>query len=373
MGTTIHLQIDALSTQSGYDEKHYLCRKEKIVMHSSLIPARRRGAAIITLLLLAPFIAEILEGSTHLTNLFAFPSQVGVYGSAALLIRVLVRSQRKGWIALLLLAVAYGLAEECVILQTSLYPLFVADPQHIYGRVLGVNWMYLLWAVGYESVWSIILPIQLTELLFPDLRDDPWLGRRGLIVTATCFLLASFGTWFWWTQVAVPKFTKIHYQTPPLTIVIALVVIAALVGLALISPTFSRSIQASSRTAPHSWLVGVIAFVLGLLWFAPLLLHYGIFPTFPFALALVLILVLAVGTLWLILYWSAAQGWGDRQRLGLIFGALLASMLAGFLLSGIALPIDFIWKSAWDLIALFALIYLSWKIRHRAVAQPQEA
>src|SRR5690242_19020082 len=135
MGTTIHLQIDALFTQSGYDEKHYLCRKEKIVMHSSLIPSRRRGAALITLLLLSPFIAEILEGSTHLTNLFAFPLQVGVYGSAALLIRVLVRSQRKGWIALLLLATTYGLAEECLILQTSLYPLFVADPQHIYGRV----------------------------------------------------------------------------------------------------------------------------------------------------------------------------------------------------------------------------------------------
>jgi len=157
-------------------------------MRLSLFPLRRRGTALLALLVLAPLIAEVLEGSTHLTNLFAFPTQIGVYGCAALLIRAIVRSQRKGWIALLLLGIAYGLAEECVILQTSLYPLFVADPQHIYGRVLGVNWIYLFWAVGYESIWSIVLPIQLTELLFPEQRDDPWLGRTGLLITAIFFL-----------------------------------------------------------------------------------------------------------------------------------------------------------------------------------------
>src|SRR5689334_21527266 len=128
-------------------------------MHSSLFPLRRRVAPILTLLVLAPVIAEILEGSTHLTNLFVFPVQIGVYGCAALLIRACVRSRRKGWIALLLLAIAYAVAEECVILQTSVTPLFAA--KHVYGRLLGVNWIYLLWAVGYESVWSIILPIQL--------------------------------------------------------------------------------------------------------------------------------------------------------------------------------------------------------------------
>lgn len=340
-------------------------------MHLSLFSLRRRVTALLTLLVLAPLIAEVLEGSTHLTNLFAFPTQIGVYGCAALLIRASVRSQRKGWIALLLLGIAYGLAEECLILQTSLYPLFVADPQHIYGRLLGVNWIYLLWAVGYESIWSIVLPIQLTELLFPEQRDDPWLGRTGLIVTAIFFLLASFATWFLWTQIAVPKFTKVHYQPPLLTIVTAFVVVVALVGLVLISRTPLRFARANTRVAPHPWLVGVVACVLGLLWFAPLLLHYGIFPAFPFVLALVFILALAVGTLWLILYWSAAQGWGDEQRLALIFGAILACMLAGFLFSGIALPIDFIWKGVCDLIAILVLSYLGWKIRRRAVALPE--
>lgn len=341
-------------------------------MRSSLLPLRRRVAPILTLLVLAPFVAEILEGSTHLTNLFAFPSQVGVYGCAALLIRAFC-SQRKGWTALLLLGIAYGVAEECVILQTSLFPLFAADPQHIYGRLLGVNWIYLLWAVGYESVWSIVLPIKLSELLFPDRRKDPWLGKVGFVIVAILFLLISFGTWRMWMSALSKYAPELHYQPPLLTIVVALIVIAALVASALALPASLRTASKSARRAPQPWLVGVVAFVLALLWFAPLLLHYGIFPAFPFALALVLILAWAAGAWWLIRYWSAGQGWGDGQGLALIFGALLASMLAGFLFGGITLPIDFIWKGVWDVLALLALIFLAWNIRHRAVVQAQEA
>ncbi len=334
-------------------------------MHSSLLPMRRRVAPILTLLILAPVVAEILEGSTHLTNLFVFPAQVGVYGCAALLIRAFVRSRHKGWIALLLLAIAYGLTEECVILQTSLTPLFAA--KHIYGRLLGVNWIYLLWAVGYESIWSIILPIQLTELLFPERRDDPWLGKAGLVIAAIVFLLASFFAWHLWMS-ALSKYAHgLHYQPPLLTIVVALIVIAALVAVALTLPASSQIGYKSSRRAPHPWLVGTIAFILGLFWFAPLLLHYGLFLEFPFALALVLILAWAAGALWLIRYWTTTQDWGDRQRVALIFGVLLASMLDGFLLAGITLPIDFIWKGVCDVVALLALVYLAWNIRRRAV------
>ena len=37
----------------------------------------------------------------------------------------------------------------------------------------------MLW---YESVYAIVLPIYLTELLFPAQRDELWLDRRGLAV-----------------------------------------------------------------------------------------------------------------------------------------------------------------------------------------------
>jgi hypothetical protein len=100
----------------------------------------------------------------------------------------------------LLLGIAFAIAEECIILQTSVSPpyqrlLFGSAPNASYLGAFGVNWAYLLWAVGYESVWGIMLPIQLTELIFPAWRDDPWLGRWGLVITAIIFLLPSFGIW----------------------------------------------------------------------------------------------------------------------------------------------------------------------------------
>jgi hypothetical protein len=338
-------------------------------MQSSM-PIRRRIAPIVTLLILAPVLVEVLFGSTRLTTLFVLIPEIGGYGCAALIIRALVRSQHKGWTAILLLSIAYGIAEECVILQSSLYPLFAADIQHIYGRALGVNWIYLLWAVGYEGVWGVVLSIQLTELIFPDRRDDPWLGIPGLIIAAICFLLASIVAWYSWTHVAVPRvYPGLHYQTPLLTIIVALVVIAALAAVALGSRLFSRQGQSYTRMAPRSWLVGLVAFVLSLLWFAQLLLHAGVFPTFPVAIAVVLILAWAAGAFFLIRYWATSKNWGDAQRMALIFGALMASMLVGYKLSGTVLPIDLIGKAVFNVIAIIGLLYLTWKIRQRKTTE----
>ena len=78
-------------------------------------------------------------------------------------------------------------------------------PFALYGRALGVNWVYLLFQLGYESIWAIALPIQLTELIFPTRRDDPWLSRWGLAIVAVVFLLASIATWYLF-RLAIPKF-----------------------------------------------------------------------------------------------------------------------------------------------------------------------
>jgi hypothetical protein len=339
-------------------------------MQSTLLPARRRVAPVVTLLILAPVIAEVLFGSTPLTRLVFLIPQIGAYGCGALIIRALVRSQGKGWTAILLLGIAYSLAEECVILQTSLYPLFAPDPQLIYGRALGVNWIYLLWALGYESVWSIILPIQLTELLFPDRRDDPWLGKRGLSIAAIFFLLASLIAWYSWTHLAVPSFyPSLNYQTPWLTTVIALMAIAALAAAALgLRPSF-RPAHSATRAAARPWVVALAAFVTGLLWFGLLLLHYGIAPSFPAGIPAVIALAAAFAVFSLVRYWSAGSGWQDSHRLAIIVGASVASMLAGFWLSGIALPIDLVGKLVFNVIAVLGLCSLAWKIQRRKASQ----
>ena len=89
----------------------------------------RHMRAVVTLVFLSPVIAEVLYGSTHLTTLFLLIPQMAVYGCAALIIREVVRRRGGGWPSILLLGIAFSIAEECLILQTSLAPLFfAADP-----------------------------------------------------------------------------------------------------------------------------------------------------------------------------------------------------------------------------------------------------
>jgi hypothetical protein len=76
----------------------------------------------------------------------------------------------------------------------------------------------------------------------------------------------------------------------------------------------------------------------------------------------------AVLALLLVGYPAAAQGWQDRQRLALIFGASLASMLGGVLVVLSAAPIDQIGKLVFDVIAIVLFAYLAWRLRRRPMA-----
>jgi hypothetical protein len=338
-------------------------------MRATLLLARRRAGPIGTLLLLAPIIIEFLFGSTHLSTFYLLLPQIGVYGCGALIIRALAQSRRRGWVAVLLMGLAFAVALECLILQTALAPLFIAaDPRHIYGRALGVNWVYLLFMLGYESIWAIVLPIQLTELLFPDRRDDPWLGRWGLVVASAVFLLASAGTWYLWGQAAHRFVEGPGYQAPPLTIAVALAAVATLFVVAL-GPWTSKPVGAkSARPAPRPWLVRLVAFWLALLWFVLVIFSVGVAPTVPAVAPAAFALLLAAIAFALVRRWSASSAWQDVHRLALVSGALFASMLLGFLVSGIALPVDLIGKLVLNILAVLGLSYLAWKIRRRKPA-----
>ena len=156
-----------------------------------------RIGPIITLLLLAPVISELLYGAVRVTTIFILIPEILTWGCSALLIREVVRRWHKGWQSMLLLGVALAVAEEWVIQQTSISPL-VSTGQHAYGRVWGINWIWFLWALGYESVWVVLIPVQLTELLFPGYRL--WLRTRGLVIASVAFLVGAFAAWYGWTQ-----------------------------------------------------------------------------------------------------------------------------------------------------------------------------
>jgi len=336
---------------------------------SSSRPMPPRAAPAIALLLLAPIVAEVLFGVTHVTTLFILIPQIGTWGCGALVIQSLVRRRRRGWKALLMLGIAFALAEECVIQQTSLAPLVGTDPNRVYGRLLGVNWVYLLWALGYESVWAVALPIQLVELIFPARRHDPWVGRRGLSIAAVAFVFASLVAWYSWTQVARPKVFHVPaYHPPLLAILIALAAIVILSVAALgLRPSPGPGRQ-RARRPPPPWRAGLSVFALGLPWFALVALAYGAAPALSPGVPLVGGLVLAGLAAFLADSWSAGASWLDMHRFAVICGALAASMLAGFQVSGTVLLIDYIGKLILNGIAVLLLARLCRTLRSRASA-----
>jgi hypothetical protein len=329
----------------------------------------RAAAPIAVLVFLSQVLTELLMGVVHITNLWLLVPEMGVYGSAALIIRELVRRRHRGWGMILLLGIAFAIAEECVILQTSLTPQFFPPAfSGNFGWAFGVQWIYLVALLWYESVYAIVLPIYLTELLFPAQRDELWLDHRGFALAVTIFLLSSIGVWWLWSHVGLQRYGSSTYQVPSVYIGIALVAIVVLVSGTLLLPQPSRPIRGSARRAWSPWLVGFMAFGHSLAWFVLIALAYipsamfpGVSPLIPIAIGLVWVgLALLV-----VRYLSDAHGWRDSHRLALIFGASLGSMLGGVLVIQAASPIDKIGKLIFDVIAIILFSYQAWQLRQR--------
>ena len=215
--------------------------------------ALRYRGAIWTLLILAPFIAEVLSGSTRLSILFVLIPEVMVWGCGALLCRELVRRWRAGAASLLMLGLALSIAEEFIIQQTSIAPLPFPGSNAGFGRYLGVNWLYFLFMLGFESTGVVLVPVQVTELFFPDRRNHPWLRKRGIIATCIVFLVGCRIAWYGWTQQARPRLNASPYHPPIVLILIGLTAIAALVLMAWLLRSVSSMRQRSRMSHRHEF------------------------------------------------------------------------------------------------------------------------
>lgn len=160
---------------------------------------RGRAWPVIFLLLLAPLIAEVLWGTTTVSEFPVYLIQIGLYGGGAVLIREVVHRWGGGWPSILLLGAAYGAIEEGLLEPNWFTP---ALQRHPYGIALGVFWTYAAWNIGYHAVFSIAFPILLTEMAFPPWRDKPWLGRTGMSVVGAVYAVnATAIGLLWWTFV----------------------------------------------------------------------------------------------------------------------------------------------------------------------------
>src|SRR5690606_10471673 len=137
-----------------------------------------------SLVVITPLAAELTFGSTPLRMAYLVLLWVPIYGAGVLLIRELVRRAGRGWPSILLLGIAYGMLEDGIGLQALTSPRLY-DAAEWGMRVGGVNLAYWEATAIYHTVFSVAIPIALTELLFSSHGRRPYLRTGGLVLTAT--------------------------------------------------------------------------------------------------------------------------------------------------------------------------------------------
>ncbi len=326
-----------------------------------------RALPAITLMLLAPMIAEILPGATRLSSAFVYPIEVLIWGGGAVMARYLTRRFRLGWLNLLLLALALAVAEECLIQQTSFAPLVVKLKGVEYARAGGFNYLYFLWAMIYEAVFVVLVPVTLCELIFPKRKDKGWLSGWGIGIICVLFLPACHAAWYGWNMVARVRFLhQPPYVLPPADIVAGAAAVCVPIALAVGPLRRVLARPAKPMTPPHPLVVFGLAVAFSVLLFGVLAMAFGIRPDVSPVIPVGVGAVLVVLTLALMPGWMAHARWGKWHDLGLTYGAIAGNcgiMFVGFI--GAA-PIDLWGKVGLDAIAGLMLLWLLVKVARRA-------
>ena len=223
-----------------------------------------------------------------------------MWGGGALMLRALARNLGLGWGSLILFGLGIAVAEEFVIQQTSFAPLVIKLKGVEWARAGGINYVYALWALGYEAVWVVLMPTLVAEMVFPERKTETWLSKTGLAIVGILFPIGSVMAWFGWTHIArVQTFHLPIYNPAPGQFAAALAAIAILFVWAIKFPPR----LAGGATPPSPVLVGLGGAIWSALWFALVVLAFGEMPelsapaVFAGFLALMLV-ILACMTRW---------------------------------------------------------------------------
>ncbi len=287
----------------------------------------KRILPAVFLVFTAPLTAEYLLASMPLTDIFpAFIFVTPIYGFGALLIRETVRRFGGGYPAMAALAFSYAAVEEGLSTCTLFNPDWMGLRLLDYGYIpaLGVSAVQMTFILSLHVIWSILVPVALSELVFYRRRREPWLGLPGLAVSAVLYAagaaLIALGTYH------TERFIPAAFQY-----VIAAVFIAAGIGL-FFRFRRNRPVSPSKRRAPGPLWTGIFSFsvtgVMMLFWiFGGRAWHVPAFVT---------VFVILAADICAAVYISAASKsliWSAAHRLALVSGAVGTYCWAGVFLS----------------------------------------
>lgn len=320
----------------------------------------------ITLMIFAPIIAELLPGSTRFSSIIVFPIEVLVWGGGALLIRYAVRKWQLGWINMLFLGLALSIAEEFLIQQTSLAPMVVKIKGIEYARSFGINYVYLLWALIYETVFVVFIPISLTEIIFKTRSKELWIKKRGIYITIILFLLGSIMAWYSWTQIARPAVFHVQSYNPPFSLVIIAVTLISCLIFTAIGPFRNKLVfPSSSLNLPKGWIIIIAGGFWAVILYGIVLMAFGILPSFPPVLAIGIGIILAATALYFMPGWIVNEMWTSKHTFSVILGVMIGSMLAGYIGFIGAAHADLYFKIFINLVALILMFLLGSRVKRQ--------
>jgi len=300
-------------------------------------------------------VGELLSGSSPPSSFFNPVSLFilsGLYGSGALIIRDSVRRWGKGWQSVLLLGAAYGILEEGVMVKSFFDPSWPdLGLLGVYGRWMGVNWVWSEWLTIYHAIYSITIPILMIELLFPSYRHSNYLGNKGL---ASFIGLIAF----------VVIFGYIYLTPYRLTIVELLSCFVAIAGLVLLAKRIKlRRFGGLGRRANTRllWLLGTIS------GFSYFIFIFHILPSTGIPVPLTMAIGLGyTGLIMGLILRASRNGLSESNGLGLASGFLSLLFSLDFILemskSGVK---DYTGEIAVAIAFIAFLLMLSRKVRRR--------
>ncbi len=280
--------------------------------------SQRSIPAAITLIFVAPLVAEYLLGDISIRLLVALIPLAPMYGGGALLIRELVRRTGRGWPSILLLGAAYALIEEAFTTQS----LFNPDYLHLHMHFLSHAWIpflhiggwWTLFMLNLHTFWSISVSIALVEALFPSRAEQPWLGRIGDSVVFVLFLVGcAAGTGI--------TLKGDRFVASPMQFLCAGLACVALIVAAFLIPR--RRQRTAPGPVPSPWITGTMALVLGFcVLIDPPIWNWG---------AVAVMLAIDVIFLAMVFVFSRHAAWTPLHILSLAAGGALAYGTHAFL------------------------------------------
>jgi hypothetical protein len=281
-----------------------------------------RLSPALALFLLSPTIGELLSGSSpplEFFNPISFLLLASLYGSGAIIMRELKIRWKKDYRSLFLFGAFYGVLEEGLMVKSFFDPNWIdLGVLGSYGRWIDVNWVWAEMLTIYHAVFSIIIPIVLVELAFPEKREESWVSNR--ILAALIALISGVTTigYFFLTEYRPP--------IPQYMLAVFAVVMFILVGYMLQPRTEPKTNQRTPR--------GKTLFALGAIASTTFFFLYWAGPSLICSPIVIMILgiihVFIVAKLITLVDWTSAHA--NLNRLALVAGGLSFLIFLDFLL-----------------------------------------